>query len=114
MLIQQNNPTSCHQYSRLRKWAACCCRFFSLPWALFFGRISYSLYLLHVPVLLFTICRVTGQRLPWYQGLGVFAVVLAISIGAAELMWRWVEAPSIRAGRWLNERLGRKRSTPPI
>ena len=89
-------------------------RFFSMPWALYFGRISYSLYLLHVPVLLFTICRVTGQRLPWYQGLGVFAVVLAISIGAAELMWRWVEAPSIRAGRWLNGLLGRKRSTPPI
>lgn len=85
-------------------------RFFSTPWALFFGRISYSLYLVHMPVLLFMICRVTGQRLPWYKGLAVFAVVLAISIGAAELMWRWVERPSIRAGRWVNGLLGRRRS----
>lgn len=79
------------------------------PWFRYFGRISYSLYLLHMPVLLFAICRITGPRLHWASGLVLFAAVLAISIGCAEFAWRWVEEPSIRAGRWLNETLGAKR-----
>lgn len=79
------------------------------PWARYFGRISYSLYLLHMPVLVFAICRFTGQRLHWAAGLVLFGVVLVVSIGLAELAWRWIEEPSIRAGRWLNEKLGAKR-----
>ena len=75
----------------------------SRPMARFFGRISYSLYLVHMAVLALVICRVTGQRLPWYEGLAVFAVVLAISIGAAEILWRTVEHPAIRAGRWVSD-----------
>lgn len=79
------------------------------PSARYFGRISYSLYLLHMPVLLFAVCRITGQRLHWATGLVLFGVVLVISIGLAELAWRWIEEPSIRAGRWLNGKLGAKR-----
>ena len=82
-----------------------------LPWARYCGRISYSLYLLHTPVLLFLVCRITGQRLPWPAGIVVFAMVLALSIGLSELAWRWIEEPSIRAGRWLNQYLGAKRAT---
>lgn len=82
-----------------------------LPWARYFGRISYSLYLLHMPVLLFIVCRFTGQRLPWPAGIVVFAIVLALSVGLSDLAWKWIEEPAIRAGRWLNQRLGAKRAT---
>jgi peptidoglycan/LPS O-acetylase OafA/YrhL len=88
-------------------------RFFSMPWARFFGRISYSLYLLHMAVILLLICRVTGQKLPWYEGLVVFAIALAVSSVLANLVWHRVEEPSIRAGRWVNRKLGRRRPAQP-
>jgi peptidoglycan/LPS O-acetylase OafA/YrhL len=74
---------------------------FSTPLARYLGRISYSLYLLHLTVLLAIVCRVTGRSLSWPAGLLLFAVALGLSIALAELAWRWVEAPSIRAGRAL-------------
>jgi len=80
---------------------------FSSATARYFGRISYSLYLVHMVVLSFVICRVTGQRLPWYEGLAVFAFVFAGSIGAAEILWRYVERPAIRAGRWVSDAASR-------
>ncbi|MBM3798223.1 MAG: acyltransferase [Acidobacteria bacterium] len=66
-------------------------------WLLFLGQISYSLYLLHVPI---------GGRIinlgsrfahgPMEQVL-VLALAVTISIGAAFLFHRWVELP---AQRW--------------
>ena len=63
----------------------------------FFGRVSYSLYLLHwllKPVTMDMGLHLTGQRPIWV----VFwsAATVGLSIAAAQLMYVWVEAPSKR------------------
>jgi peptidoglycan/LPS O-acetylase OafA/YrhL len=68
------------------------------------GGLSYSLYLLHVPVG----GRVVnlGRRFidgPW-QELSLSLVALVVSLLAAALFWRLVEQPSIRLGRKLSAR----------
>jgi peptidoglycan/LPS O-acetylase OafA/YrhL len=61
------------------------------------GRISYSLYLVHVPVLL-TIVHGTGANLaPW----ALAPLALGASLVIAHLFWHAVEAPAIRLGRAL-------------
>jgi peptidoglycan/LPS O-acetylase OafA/YrhL len=77
-------------------------RFFEAPLACFFGRISYSLYLVHFTVLLALICRGgTAVRPSPLQAVLVFAVTLGISTALAALGHRFVEEPAIRAGRAL-------------
>ncbi len=61
----------------------------------FLGSISYSLYLVHLPVLL-ALCAVLPQRLPFPW---VFPVFLAASLVAATLLHRLVEVPSIALSR---------------
>lgn len=63
-------------------------------WVLYLGRISFSLYLLHLPV---------GGRIVLHFGRPtvlsagiVTAVALAASIAAADLAWRWVERPALQ------------------
>ncbi|MDB6171236.1 MAG: putative acyltransferase [Chthoniobacteraceae bacterium] len=69
---------------------------FSAPW-LFFGNVSYSLYLLHVPVG----GRVINLSLRFVHTmpgkLVVLVVALGVSTGAAWLLYRYVERP---AQRW--------------
>lgn len=77
-------------------------RAFSSKLAVFFGRISYSLYLVHVTVLVFLVCR--GNTTLHYGPGGavlVFAATLGISVVISMLGWRFVESPSIAAGRAL-------------
>lgn len=74
-------------------------RVFSTPLALFLGRISYSLYLIHYTVLMVFVLHVPGFQLSWPASLGVFLATLALSIVLAEIGWRIVEEPAIRAGR---------------
>jgi len=76
-------------------------RAFSTPIALFFGRISYSLYLIHYTVLMLFVLRVPGFQLSWPVALGLFVATLALSTALAEIGWRAVEEPAIRAGRSL-------------
>ncbi len=61
------------------------------------GRVSYSLYLVHVPVLLASVHLLYG-RLPLPA---ILAVAVALSLLGAELMFRSIEQPSIRLGRRL-------------
>jgi peptidoglycan/LPS O-acetylase OafA/YrhL len=72
--------------------------------AVYFGRISYSLYLVHYTVLMLFVLRAPEHRFSWPVALGVFAATLALSTALAEAGWRAVEAPSIRAGRSLFRR----------
>jgi len=77
-------------------------RLFQAPLARFFGRISYSLYLVHLTVL--TVLRCPGGTealVSPLQGVLLFAVTLAISTALAMLGQRFVEEPAIRAGRAL-------------
>jgi peptidoglycan/LPS O-acetylase OafA/YrhL len=77
-------------------------RCFETPLARFFGRISYSLYLVHLTVLSVLRCRGRTEALVSpLQGVVLFAVTLAISTALAMLGQRFVEEPAIRAGRAL-------------
>ena len=68
-------------------------------WALLFGSLSYSLYLVHVPV--------GGRVINLAKRFGhggmheAFAVVcaLAASVAVAALLYRWVERPALAASR---------------
>jgi peptidoglycan/LPS O-acetylase OafA/YrhL len=63
-----------------------------LCWA---GRVSYSLYVIHMPIMAAVFYGFGGPlTLPGA------ALVVAGSAAAAELMYRLVERPSIAAGRW--------------
>ena len=60
------------------------------------GRISYSLFLVHFPVLLLVNGLVSAwvpvtRWSPWFDGFALLAAV-PLSIGAAVLLHRWVES----------------------
>jgi peptidoglycan/LPS O-acetylase OafA/YrhL len=77
-------------------------RCFEAPLAGFFGRISYSLYLVHLTVLLVLRCRGgIAERQSPLQGVLLFAATLAVSTALAVLGQRFVEEPAVRAGRAL-------------
>jgi peptidoglycan/LPS O-acetylase OafA/YrhL len=73
-------------------------RLFSRAVAIFAGRVSYSLYLVHFPVLA-GLLSARGASVPAALGAPFFAIVLALSTALAWLGFRFVEQPAIRAGR---------------
>jgi peptidoglycan/LPS O-acetylase OafA/YrhL len=72
----------------------------------FVGRISYSLYLFHA-VVLFTVVHVFYGAAPLPL---LLASVVVVSVVAATLATRFVEAPSIALGRRLARALGARQS----
>jgi peptidoglycan/LPS O-acetylase OafA/YrhL len=62
------------------------------------GKISYSLYLVHFPLLALAV-RFWG---PW-GGVAALPAIFAV----AWLLWRLVERPSIQLSRWVAHRLER-------
>ena len=64
------------------------------------GRISYSIYLVHLPLMLVVVPLLIG-RLPFGF---VVAIVMASALTAATLMQILVEAPAIKLGRRLTRR----------
>ncbi len=67
------------------------------------GHVSYSLYLVHVPVLVASMVVLHGT-LPLWASL---VAGMAASLAAAEVMRRLVEAPSRDLARWAERRLRR-------
>ena len=65
-------------------------------WILFLGRISYSLYLLHIGVLLLVSRWVTPDGMT--GGLALIVCVLAGTIALSTVFYRVVERPAIEAG----------------
>lgn len=75
----------------------------SAPLPSWLGRVSYSLYLIHLPVLL-----TVGHLLVGRVSLSiVLLLIVALSMCAAEIMYRFVERPSIHLGRKLAQRASR-------
>lgn len=78
------------------------------------GRISFSLYLVHLPIILAGVTLLQSVSLPL-----ALAVSAVASFAVAELFYRFVEQPaqrlSIAAGRAVERRLGgrRDRADPP-
>jgi peptidoglycan/LPS O-acetylase OafA/YrhL len=73
------------------------------------GRVSYSLYLVHVPVLLAGLHLAPGLP-PWL----VAACAPVMSIAAAAAVHRLVEAPSIWAGRRVGAWVDRRHAPPAL
>ncbi|MDQ0645216.1 acyltransferase family protein [Microbacterium murale] len=64
------------------------------PTALWLGKLSFSLYLVHAPVL-GTLGYLLGQERWWL----VCLIGLPVSLGASMLFYRWIERPSHLAAR---------------
>jgi peptidoglycan/LPS O-acetylase OafA/YrhL len=58
----------------------------------FFGRISYSLYLWHWPILIYS--KYLGLQLTWISSVGLFFAVVGVSVVSE----RFVERPFLRVG----------------
>jgi peptidoglycan/LPS O-acetylase OafA/YrhL len=67
----------------------------------FLGRISYSLYLIHVTVLFVLLHFFAGNR-PL-----LLAIYLAGAIACAHILWKFVEQPSIQLGKSLSSKINR-------
>lgn len=78
-------------------------------WLIGLGAISYSLYLVHFPILMLSgsvVRRVFGDGI--VNDTGKVLAYLVLCLGGATLFWRLVEAPTHR----LAQRYGRARSRP--
>ena len=81
---------------------------------LFLGRISFSMYLIHMPLVMSLGLWVTRQMqksgLSYPEAVGVaFVVYIACVLLLASLFERWVDAPSIRLARLVEGRVKRDR-----
>lgn len=76
-----------------RGWLSAPPAWFGAEPLLWLGRISYSLFLIHFPVILLVNAVVAqiGLHSPWIDLLGMLAAVV-LAIGAAALLYRWVES----------------------
>ena len=74
-------------------------RSFDLDIVRFYGRISYSFYLLHVIGLSIAVRLLPFEQQPAIRAATLFLAALAITTPAAWLMWRFVEVPFIDLGR---------------
>lgn len=85
-------------------------RLYGLRPLVWLGERSFSLYLVHVPMLLTAVHLLAG-RMPIAA---ILAGVVPVSLIAAELFWLTIERPSIRLSRTVGRRLsGRRASSTP-
>ena len=80
-------------------------RHLSRPVSVWLGRVSYSLYLVHLPILIAAVHLADGVVPLWVT---ILASIAASLIGA-ELMHRSIEIPSMHLGRMIAARLDRRR-----
>jgi peptidoglycan/LPS O-acetylase OafA/YrhL len=94
---------------------------FDSNFARFYGRISYSLYILH-PLTLIVIWHIpdaiAAALAAGVPCLVVAALLPVLSIATitplAWAIWRFVERPGIEASRWLNARIVGTNAKPKI
>ena len=72
---------------------------FDLDIARFYGRISYSFYLLHMIGLVIATRLLPFEQPPVARAATLFLAGLLITTPAAWLMWRFIEVPFINLGR---------------
>jgi peptidoglycan/LPS O-acetylase OafA/YrhL len=93
-------------------------QFLSLRWLTFLGKISFALYLVHMPIfcslgcgLFLVFCRDLG----WSYIAGTLAAGAASTLAsfiAAWAFYHWVDRPAIALTRWLETRLFRPKAGP--
>jgi peptidoglycan/LPS O-acetylase OafA/YrhL len=91
-------------------------RLLSTRWAVHGGRISYSLYLVHVP--LFEVFWAVMERIPAFHADGLLGTVLTpvvflAAFGIAHLLYSLVEEPSRRVLRRSSRLTSGSRAVPP-
>lgn len=108
-LLKQHFIVSELWYAGIAAYLVLCCVSFdrvksALAWqpVAWLGKVSYSLYLIHMPVLLATL-HLLHDVLPLYACL---LIAFPAMLLAAAVTYRWVEMPAIALGR----RLSRKKS----
>lgn len=79
-------------------------RFLSLGPVAWIGRISYSVYLIHAPIIILLTPYVT-HPLDFFEAALFVAVCLLMTYAIAPLLYVAVEAPSMRAGYWASSKL---------
>jgi peptidoglycan/LPS O-acetylase OafA/YrhL len=80
-----------HAGANGESWAA---KSISTPGYLFFGNLSYSLYLWHWPILVYA-RHLFGGTIDWIQA----SVAVALAVGASVLSYRYVEQPFLAKSR---------------
>ncbi|MFC2952838.1 acyltransferase family protein [Marinicaulis aureus] len=74
-------------------------RILNNPVAVWTGKISYSLYLIHWPLIVFTIYRIDDISNPW-----VVTTLLLLMFAGASLMYKFIEQPFRRTSRTLSDK----------
>jgi peptidoglycan/LPS O-acetylase OafA/YrhL len=78
----------------------------SLRWL---GRVSYSVYLVHMVPFFATMWILRGTGLAPWQTLGIsLAITIPTTLFLAGAMYRWIEAPMIRIGKGRGARPARQ------
>ncbi len=76
------------------------------------GKVSYSIYLLHLPILYAWIFWATAHGFnprPGYAAFfGVLGALIVVCTAVASLTYRWIEVPGIRLGARITGLLGRR------
>jgi peptidoglycan/LPS O-acetylase OafA/YrhL len=81
---------------------------------LWLGAVSYSLYLVHLPVIDTVVAglwKLTPQSVP--MAVGGVIVGAAVSLAAAALLRRWVEVPALRWSHRVRARAARPPASDP-
>jgi peptidoglycan/LPS O-acetylase OafA/YrhL len=91
------------------------CGLLNTPLLQSMGRVSYSIYLLHMPVIYFSIMLLLRWKTAWsqYSFLASLAMLVAplLAVGAS-LMYRFVEKPAMDFGRQLGRSASSAKKTP--
>jgi peptidoglycan/LPS O-acetylase OafA/YrhL len=74
----------------------------------FLGKISFSLYLIHMVIInslsFFLLRSVFGSDLNFYTGIGIFLITTVILLCCSYLMYRYVDLPGIALSKWVYQR----------
>jgi peptidoglycan/LPS O-acetylase OafA/YrhL len=78
-------------------------KFLSQPWCRFAGRVSYSFYLLHFPIMCLIISqwRLTNDFGPYGKALLLGAISVPPALFLSGLSYSWIEKPAIELGKRL-------------
>lgn len=86
---------------------------FSTPLAKYLGKISYSLYCVHQPLL--NMFGFINFKFWWELGLGhnlgfliAFTIQLAFTVLASDMFYRAVDEPSVRFAKWVEEQMAER------